>query len=341
MLVLTDEQAMLRDGARELVQGAFPLSRHRAWRDAGGGHDAQGWSELVEQGWAALTVPESRGGMGLGLAELAVVMEALGRHLVPTPLLSSLLTSRLAPALAVAEGEFAAVAWREHPRHADPEVCNTRELHGRLTGIKPAVLDAAGATCLLVTARDPDGVLGVYLVQRAEVELQPLVRLDHRDCARLVLDNAPAERLDLPAGALQQALDEATVALSAELLGGADKAFELTRAYLAERRQFGVPIGSFQALQHRAVDVFTQLELARSTVMAAAREPTVELVSLCKAQCSEAFLHTCKEAVQLFGGIGMTDEHDIGFFLKRAQVGAQTLGDAAWHRDRWARARGY
>lgn len=341
MLVLTEEQAMLRDGARELVERAFPLTRHRAWRDAGGGFDPAAWSELVEQGWPALTVPESRGGMGFGLAELAVVMEALGRHLVPTPMLSAFLTGRLAPTLAAAEGELCALAWREHPRHADPEHCLTRHHQGRLTGSKPAVLDAAAATSLLVTARDAHDQLGVYVVQRDDVQLEPLTRLDHRDCARLTLRDTPAERLPITPADLHTAIDEATVALASEMLGSATRAFELTLAYLGERRQFGVPIGSFQALQHRAVDVFVQLELARSAVLAAARDPNPELVSLCKAQISDAFLHTTREAVQLFGGIGMTDEHDIGFFLKRAHVAGQTFGDAAWHRDRWARVRGY
>jgi acyl-CoA dehydrogenase len=146
---------------------------------------------------------------------------------------------------------------------------------------------------------------------------------------------------------LEEVVDLATVGLCAEMLGSMSEAFERTLEYLRQREQFGVPIGSFQALKHRAAELFIQVELCRSAVMAAARAvdageaEAARLVSLAKARCSEAALQVANEAVQMHGGIGMTDEHDIGFYLKRARVAELTFGDAPFHRDRWARLSGY
>lgn len=170
----------------------------------------------------------------------------------------------------------------------------------------------------------------------AECDTEPVRRLDGRDCVRVEV-----HRLGQPVPNFQKRLDQARIALAAEMLGGMRTAFALTLDYLKTRHQFGRPIGANQALQHRAVDCFVQLELCRSAVMAAARSPTPELASLAKAQCSEAFLHVAKEGIQLHGGIGMTEEADIGLYLKRAAVCAQSMGTASFHRRRWAELNGY
>ena len=183
--------------------------------------------------------------------------------------------------------------------------------------------------------------MGLWGGAAADASRHPLTRVDHRDAAHVVFDQAPAVRLAGDLDLLRRTLDNATVGLAAEMLGGAAEAFEITLAYLRERVQFDRPIGSFQALQHRAVDAYVQLELAKVAVAAAAQDPTPSLVSLAKARCNDVYMHVAKEAIQLLGGIGMTDEHDIGFHLKRAMITSRTLGDSAWHRDRWGRENGY
>ena len=177
--------------------------------------------------------------------------------------------------------------------------------------------------------------------------------VDSRNAANISLSGVKVDadavlgEVDKGADVLDPTLDIACIGLSAEMLGSLQECFERTVEYLKEREQFGVPIGSFQALKHRAADVFIEIELCRSAVMAAARAIDEEhadarrLVSLAKARCSEAFMRAGNEGVQMFGGVGMTDEYDIGFYLKRARAAELTFGDAAWHRDRWARLAGY
>jgi acyl-CoA dehydrogenase len=177
--------------------------------------------------------------------------------------------------------------------------------------------------------------------------------VDSRNAALVTLKGVPVTASDVVgqvqggAGLLEKVIDRATVGLCAEMLGGMSEALERTLAYLKERTQFGVPIGSFQALKHRAVRLYIERELSCGAVMAAARAldegspGAAQLVSLAKARCSDAYVHIANEAIQMHGGIGVTDEHDIGFFLKRARAAELTFGDAAWHRERWARLSGY
>ena len=231
---------------------------------------------------------------------------------------------------------------------------------GRYLGEKTPVLDGACADAFVVAARsagadaDREGI-SLFLVPRdaAGLRIQPLSRVDSRNAAALRLDG-----VQLPADAqvgaqgqglalLEEVVERATVGLCAEMLGSMSEAFDRTVRYLKQREQFGVPIGSFQALKHRAANLFVEIELCRSVVMAAARaldEGDAEasrLVSLAKARCSDAFVLVTNEAVQMHGGVGMTDEFDIGFYMKRARVAEVTFGDGAWHRDRWARLGGY
>ncbi len=378
-LVLTEDQELLAKTAADWVAEHSPVARVRQLRDA---RDADGfsralWRQMAELGWVGIPFPEAHGGAGMGLAELAVVLEALGRNLAPEPFLSTVLLGGQALLLAgdgaqksawldgvVAGEKLLALAQQEPGSRFDLHRDATRaEPAGdgwRLRGQKIAVLDGAVADAIVVVARSagadddrsgvtlflvPAGASGLRVERQWRVDSRhaALVRLD--DCrvgADAVLGR-PGEGLPV----LEAVCDRATVGLCAEMLGSMSEAFDRTLAYLKDRVQFGVPIGSFQALKHRAAQVFIEIELCRSAVMAAARavdEGLAEaprLVSLAKARCSEAAMLAANEAVQMHGGIGMTDEHEIGFFLKRARAAELTLGDAAWHRDRWARLTEY
>ena len=315
LLVLTEDQQMLAQSAAEFVAAEATVARFRANRDADKTWDPELWAQLVELGW---------NGIGLmGLPELSVVIEALGAHLVQTPLVS------VAAAAALGEGDSPEVL-----SFAFDAQCAVQD--GRLTGTARGVLDAGIASAFAVLA---DGHM--YRIDAADVAITHLTRLDYRDAGNLSFEGVPAAPIDGDADTMSRCRDHATVAQCAEMLGAMGQAFKMTLDYLKEREQFGVKIGSFQALQHRAVDLFIEIELCRSAVMVAARDPHPRLVSLAKARCSDGIMKICNEAIQLHGGIGMTDEHDIGFYLKRAMVSSQTLGTSAWHRDRYARERGY
>jgi alkylation response protein AidB-like acyl-CoA dehydrogenase len=230
----------------------------------------------------------------------------------------------------------------------------------RLSGEKVQVLDGHVADAIVVVARsagdasDPTGI-SLFLVERgaAGLTVERQHRVDDRNAALVKLDGVEVGPDALVAGQgeglalLERVVDVATVGLCAEMLGSMSEAFERTIEYMKQRVQFGVPIGSFQGLKHRAAEIFIEIELCRSAVMAASRALDTgdpdgpKLVSLAKARCSEAAVLVSNESVQMHGGIGMTDEHDIGFYLKRARVAAATFGDAAHHRGRWARLSGY
>ena len=378
-LVLGEDQELLAKTAADFVAARSPVARVRALRDA---DDALGfspalWKEMAELGWVGIPLPEAYGGAGLGQAELAVVLEALGRTLAPEPFLATVLLAGQAllrggseaqrqhwlPRVCAGEA-FLALACEERAGAGDAACVATRaEAEGsgfRLDGEKAHVLDGTAAHAFVVVARtagaprDRDGV-SLFLVPRdvPGLEVERLRRVDSRGAASVRLRGVRVgadARLGAPGGGralLEPVLDAATAGLSAEMLGSAEEALARTLHYLKHRVQFGVPIGSFQALKHRAAKMFIEVELCRSAVMAAVRaldagaDDAAALVSLAKACASETALLVANEAVQMHGGIGMTDEHEIGFFLKRARVAACTLGDAAAHRDRWAGLQGY
>ena len=356
-LVLTDEQKMLAQTARELLDARAPISRARALR--GAGHDPELWATLSELGWPAILVPEDSDGLGLGLSELIAVMEPAGRNLTPTPMVSLVMASALLDGsghsdllAAISLGEqIVAVAWHEPYLRNDLSRIKARAVRGdggwQIHGEKTAIEDGCAADALLVCARTDAG-LGIFLV--TDTPVTPEHRLDGRDSGRVSLDGVPAAVVVAPGrgeAALHAAMDRACVALCAEMLGGMEAAFEMTLEYLKTREQFGRPIGTFQALQHRAARMFIDIGLCRSVVMAAARVADLDpgglpaAASMAKARCSETFVHVAYEAVQMHGGIGVTEEHDAGLYLKRARVAAARLGDASWHRDRWASLRGY
>lgn len=378
-LVLSEEQELLASTAADFVQQRSPVARFRALRDSGDaiGFSPQLWREMGELGWLGIPFSEADGGAGLGLAALCPVLEALGRNLAPEPLVPALLLAGRALSLGASEalraqwlprlvaGEiWLALAQEETRGGFDPFFCATRAVREggdwRIDGAKQAVLGAPGAAAFVVVARSAGDVgaregLTLFCVEsgRAGLELQRQQRVDSQPAALLrfgglrVSDAARIGAEGQGAELLEAIFDAARVGLAAEMLGGASACFERTLAYLKQRVQFGVPIGSFQALKHRAAGLFIEIELARSCVMAAARAldaasaEAPALVALAKARCSDAYSQVASEGIQLHGGIGMTDEHDIGFYFKRARAAAFAFGDGAWQRARWARLAGY
>ena len=380
-MALTEEQEILQRTAREFVQSRSPLSRLRALRDAdtADGFSRELWAEMARLGWLGIVVPEQYGGAGLGWTDLMVVLEELGRGLVPEPMMGTVLlgattlllggseAQRSAHLPAVVAGEQClALAYQEPAsRYAHEHVETRAERSGggwTLGGQKVHVLDGQCADWFIVSARTagaPRDAAGVslFLVPRDArgLGIERQHRVDARGAALLRLDGVRVDAGALLGGdgdgslLLERVLDRAAIALSAEMLGGMAACFEMTLEYLRTRKQFGVPIGSFQALKHRAARMFVELELVRSIVLAAHRaldegaddERVRRLASAAKARCSDAFVLVGNEGVQMHGGIGMTDEHDVGFFLKRARAAEITFGDAAFHRDRVARLDGY
>ena len=377
-LTLTEEQEILQRTAREFVTGRAPLKRLRDLHDDPACFSRPLWREMAQLGWSGIVLPEAHGGAEMGFVEFMVVMEELGRGLAPEPMLSALglgaealllggsKAQQLAELPGIGSGErLVTVAYQEATSRYDVQRVATRaERSGegwRLTGDKRHVLDGAVADAFIVSARtagDAADAAGVtcFLVPRdaAGVSVEPQRRVDGRGAAIVRLANVMV-RPDAVVGAvdegtdlLTRVLDRATIALCAEMLGGMLAALEMTLDYLKTRKQFGVPIGSFQALKHRAARMFIESELARSVVFAAAHaadggdeRAIARSASIAKAKCSEAYLLIANEAVQMHGGIGMTDEHDIGLYLKRARAAELTFGDAAFHRDRIARLDGY
>lgn len=378
-LVLSEDQELLAKTAADFLAERSPVARVRELRDRDDpvGFSRELWREMASLGWVGITLPESVGGAGMGFAELAVVMEQLGRALAPEPFLSTVLLGAEALRLGgseeqqarwlppVAEGEALLALAHQEPeaRFELARVSSRAEPRGSgfvLRGEKTGVLDGAVADALLIPARtsgeprDPEGIT-VFLVpaDAPGLVVERQSRIDSRGVARLQLDGVEVDAdavvgaLDRGGALLETVVDHATVGLCAEMLGSMSEAFDRTLAYLKQREQFGSVIGRFQALKHRAALCFIEIELARSAVLAAARaidegaQDARQLVSLAKARCSDAGMLVAYEAIQMHGGIGMTDEHEIGFFLKRARVAELTFGDAAWHRDRWARLAGY
>ena len=377
-LILTEEQELLQQTAREFVTENAPVTQLRELRDTAdeSGFSRALWKQMAELGWAGIIFPEEFGGADLGFAELGLVLEETGRTLAATPLLSTVVLGGSALLLggtesqkkdllpAVSRGEkLLALAYQETPHHDPYRVATRAESSGngfRLTGEKTFVLDGHVADQLIVTARTSGGErerdgIALFLVDAGApgLELTRTVMVDSRNAAKVRLGGVEVDAsraIGRPGGGgdlLDGVLDRGAIALSAEMLGTAQEAFDRTVAYLKERKQFGVPIGSFQALKHRAAQLFCELELLRSIVLEAlravdaARPDLSKLASICKARASDAVVQAGNEGVQMHGGIGVTDEEEIGFFLKRAKAAALTFGDAPFHRDRFARLEGY
>jgi alkylation response protein AidB-like acyl-CoA dehydrogenase len=336
----TEEAVALRDAVRALLTRRSGPAAVRAAMESPLGYDDKLWSTLCEQiGVAALAIPEHHGGAGAGLAEVCVVQAELGRTLTPAPMLGSAVLcgqallrtgndeacERLLPGIA-AGTTLAALAWSDvDGRWAPALTASDSGLDGRAC----YVLDGDIADVLLAVARTPDGA-GLFEVPVNGVHRERVVGLDPtRRLAVVEFASVPARRLDTGGFDLRGLRDTAIVALAAEQVGAASRALELTVEYTKQRRQFGRPIGSFQALKHRMADVHVHVEAARSALYAALVDGDAEAVSAAKAVCGEAFSHAAAEMIQLHGGIAITWEHDAHLYFKRAHGTALLFGDPA------------
>jgi len=378
MAVQNEEQSMLRDAAKSWTQEKSPVTAFRKMRDSGVdiGYDANAWNEMAEMGWAGVIIPEEYGGSAFGYLSMGLILEELGRTLTASPLIASGVGAASALVLGgsdaqksewlpkIADGSVVgALAVDEGPHHAPEKVALAATKSGSgysLSGTKTFVIEGLAANLLVVSARtsgkpgDKDGITLFLVPADAKgVSRKRLALADSRGAANITFDkvevgaDAVLGAVDKGGDVLEKTLDRVRAALAAEMLGSANQAFETTLDYLKVRVQFGQVIGSFQALQHRAAKMFTDLELARSAVEAAlqaidADSPDVpELVSLSKAKMGDVFHLVSNEMVQMHGGIGMTDAHDAGFYLKRARAAEAAFGSQSYHRDRYARINGY
>jgi alkylation response protein AidB-like acyl-CoA dehydrogenase len=373
MAVLSEEQTMLRDAAKSWVGEKSPVTALRKLRDSGNadGFDRAAWSEMAEMGWAGILIPEEFGGSGLGYLTLGLVLEETGRTLTASPLVSTALTATTALLLGgsdaqkkawlpkIAEGKaIATLAVDEGAHHAPAKIALKAMKSGSgwmLSGKKTFVLDGGVADFLIVAARTSGKIaeasgITLFLVDGNAKGLSrhKLKSVDSRGVANLSFDNVEVSAdavlgsVDQGYGILEATLDRARAGLAAEMLGSATQAFETTLDYLKTRVQFGQVIGTFQSLQHRAAKMYTDLELTRSCVEAALSaidnnsNDVPQLASLAKAKANELCHLVSNEMVQMHGGIGMTDAHDAGLYLKRARAAEATFGSSAYHRDRYA-----
>ena len=377
-LIITEEQTMLKDSAKEFCKNRAPVAALRLLRDEKSktGYDTNVWNEMVEMGWTSLTIPEAFGGLDFGYVGLGQILEETGRTLTASPLVSNILLGCTAITLAadvtqkemllpaIASGELVITMAidetnRHHPNKVSTSATSTDGGY-LINGKKVFVLDGHTAHQIIVVARtsgetnDKDG-LSLFLVDAKSegVSIERTIMMDTRNAATITFNNVKVNANNLlgeegqASAAIEKTLDIARIGLSAEMLGSMLEAFERTMTYLKERQQFGVTIGSFQALQHRAAEMYAEIELCKSLVLKSLQAIDSDskalpmLASMTKAKVSETIQLVSNEGVQMFGGIGMTDDEEIGFFLKRARVTQQTFGDANFHLDRYAKMNGY
>ncbi len=377
-LVLNEEHILLKESARGFLDEKAPISEFRKLRDDKNqdGYSKDLWSDMVEMGWAGIVVPEEHGGLEYGYVGAGIIMEEMGRTLTASPMLSSAIVGatllakfgndeqKQAILPKLADGTLiTALAVDEGRHHAPKNTMLSAKPQGNgyvLNGEKTFVLDGGVADELIIAARtsgDKGEKSGLTLFQVPRdadgVSVERTVMVDQRNAANVKLSDVAVTgeqiigNLDDGYTALEYGLNVARACLAAEMLGGAKQSFEMTLEYLKERKQFGEIIGTFQGLQHRAAHLFGELELAKSVVLKALSaidedDPMMPaFVSLAKAKVSEVMQLATNEAVQMHGGMGMTDEFDIGFFMKRARASEATYGDYNFHADRLARMRGY
>jgi alkylation response protein AidB-like acyl-CoA dehydrogenase len=377
-LVLTEEQSMLRDSARGLISDKAPVSHLRQLRDAkdASGFSRELWKTFAEMGFSGLLVPEEFGGSGLGCVEAGVVMEEIGRTLMPSPFLS---TAVLA-ASAFSRGGNAAQKAEYLPKIADgsmlaalaiDEGAKHRPLHTtmqavrsgngfRLCGDKAFVVDGHVAGLVIVAARSAGAAgerngLTLFLVdpRTKGVETERAMMVDSHNAARIKFDHVEVNadqvlgEVDQGFALLEGVLNIGRGAVASEMVGLSEEVFGRTVNYLKERKQFGKLIGEFQALQHRAAQLYIDIEITRAAVLKALQTLDGDFanagaaVAVAKARAGTTATLAVQEGVQMHGGMGMTDQFDIGFFMKRARVCQELFGDANFHADRLARMKSY
>ena len=352
---------MLRESARTLFERAGGSGRSRKLRDAGGGWDAGMIREMAEAGIFGVTVPEENGGLGMGLAAGGVIAEEVGRVIAPEPVvvtvgLSLGLLRRLCPDHAMMEqlvegATVLAVAWQERGPNGGPAEPSCRYADGKLTGSKGWVAGAGGARGFLVVAEGDAGPVLVLAEAGADgLSVEERRQADGSAMGELSFSGTPAGELasgGAVRAALAEAVNGATALAAAELVGLSERAFEITLDYIKTREQFDKPIGSFQVIQHRAVDLNVMCEVAQSGVREALglmdRETDpkarARLASRAKARAVTAAKKITRDAIQLHGAVGYTDEFEIALYLNRALVLSAWLGDDAYHRRLWFEAR--
>ncbi len=377
-LLLNDEQTMLRDNARGFLAKNAPIAHLRALRD---NRDADGfsralWKNFVDMGWAGILVPQDYGGLGLGHVEAGVVMEELGRTLTPSPFLSTAVLAATAIARGgndkqkenylpkIVAGELiATLAVDETAKHHPEKIAMPASRTGngfKLSGAKTYVIDGHVANLLIVAARtsgkagDTNGItLFIVDANAPGVRAERTSAVDTHNAARITFDDVKVSadnllgKIDAGWGVLEGVLNVGRAAVAAEMVGASEESFGRTVAYLKERKQFGKAIGEFQALQHRAAHLYCELEVTRAAVLKALQslddssDRSGAIVSVAKARAGLSATLAVNEAVQMHGGIGMTDEFDIGLFMKRVRVCQELFGDPNFHADRLARLNRY
>ena len=377
-LVLNEEQEMLREAAHGFLADKAPVAALRKLRDENdpAGFDRGLWREMAEMGWAGILVDEEHGGSGFGFVGAGVIAEEMGRNLTASPFVStSILAATALQKFAndgqkqeylsqISAGELVvALAVDEGNKHNPVQTDMKAEKSGngfKLSGDKTFVADGHIADKVLVPARtggsagEKEGVTMFLVDAKANgLSAERTSMVDSRNAARLTFDEVDATGEDVIGDvdngyqALEGVLAAGRAGLSAEMSGAAQAAFGMTMDYLKERKQFGLEIGRFQALQHRAAHLYSEIELAKSVVLKALQDLDDAFgmagvtCSLAKAKAGEVAKLAALEAVQMHGGIGMTDEYDIGFYLKRIRVAQEMFGDTAFHADRIALMRGY
>ncbi|WP_298668929.1 acyl-CoA dehydrogenase family protein [uncultured Sphingomonas sp.] len=373
-LFLNDEQSMLRDTAKDFVAEHAPVKHMRKLRDDNDqtGFSRDLWKQFADMGFTGILIGEDHGGLGLGHVEAGVVLEEIGRNLSPSPFLSTAVAAvealkgtghagRWYPGILKGE-TIAALAIDEAAKHrASVGLKAERAGNGfRLTGRKQFVTHGHVADLLIVAARTagaPDDEAGVTLFAvpqgAAKMTVTPERLADSSLAARIEFDGVEVDadavigEVDGGRGPLARLLRAGRTGAAAEMLGVGAGAMDMTITYLRERKQFGTLIGSFQALQHRAAHLYSEMEVARAAVLKAQQLLDAgdakgdAAVSVAKAMTGMATMLSVQEGVQMHGGIGMTDEYDIGFYMKRQRVLAEMFGDANFHADLLARAAGY
>lgn len=366
-MIFNEEQSMLQDTVRAFVQEHAPVADLRAVRAnaSGPSYNPELWNQLVELGLPAVALPEDDGGLGFGYMGLLAVLLETGKTIMASPLVSSVAAatsliqlagtddqkSRWLPQLT--SGEMTATVAVQEGRHYSLPAVDTQLIDGQLNGSKSMVMDLPEADLLIVIAKTAEGKLAAAVLEssKAEFDAQRYSLMDGRKYSDLTFtqtnvlpNNILGEGVDRTAE-IEQALDIATVATAAEMVGGAESLIERTVQHLNDREQFDVKLATFQALQHRCAEMYCQLELVKSAVFSAfARldrgKDIHKAASQVKALANDYYQHISNEAVQMHGGMGVTDELDVGLYLKRSRVCNQLFGDAAYHRQRYASALG-
>ena len=372
-LLFNEEQQYLKDTAKDFVQKNAPINHFRELRDSKDetGYSKELWKQMAELGWAGVLISEEYGGSDFGMMGMGGILEETGRCLVPSPLFSTALLGASLIGLGgkadqkkdlltkIAKGELTtAFALEEGSRHTPYRISTTAEKKGKdfvLNGKKTFVLDGHSADLIVLAARTSGGIedqsgISLFLIDPNSTGLQRkrTHMVDSRNASEIHLKDVEVSEtkllgeLDAGFSIIEEVLERGQIGISAEMLGNTLEAFDITLEYLKERKQFGAVIGSFQALQHRAAVMFAEIELTKSSVMGALNavdensNDRSRFASLAKFKAGEILHLVSSEAVQMHGGVGVTDEFDIGFFLKRSRVAEQIFGSSDYHLDRYA-----